>query len=52
VASVYKGRYLEQIIETQVGRIHSLSWENLPETVGKTLLSWDERDAKVAPVAG
>lgn len=51
-ASVYKGRYVEQIVETEVGRIYSLSWDSQSTASGTTSLSWSERDAKIAPVAG
>ena len=51
-ASVYKGRYVEQIVETEVGRIYSLSWANEPAASGSISLCWDEGDAKIAPVAG
>lgn len=50
-ASVYKGRYLENVVETKVGRLHSLSWDGHTPGADTVSLSWNEMDAKVAPLA-
>lgn len=51
-ASVYKGRYVEHVIGTELGPIHMIDWSESRDVSGEVRLGWDQGDAKIAPLAG
>lgn len=50
-ASVYKGRYVEHVINTELGPVHMIDWSDNRDVSGEVRLTWDEGDAKIAPLA-
>jgi spermidine/putrescine transport system ATP-binding protein len=49
IASVYKGKYIENAIETSLGSITARSHEKCAQ-LSEVALDWDEADAKIAPM--
>jgi len=51
-ASVYKGKYIDTIVDTPIGTMHARQWNRDQATTGETGLVWSQESASVVPDVG
>jgi hypothetical protein len=49
VASVYKGKYIDNILDTPAGTMHARIWDQERPASGEVAISWDHASARIAP---
>jgi ABC-type Fe3+/spermidine/putrescine transport system ATPase subunit len=50
VSSIYKGKSIDHIVETPLGTIHA-RWAERHEPSSTVAITWNESDARIAPIA-